>query len=263
MSGGLSALRQRLERGEVTFGTFLNVGSPIVAEMVGVAGFEWAVLDLEHGSSSEADLVSQLQALQLRNVVPVVRVESNDRPRFSFALDRGAAGIMVPRIEGAADASAAVSFMRYPPEGVRGIAALNRACDFGMRAADVIPSFNDRVLGLIMIETSGAVESIDDIALIPGVDILFVGPSDLSHALGVPGNINHPRMREALLKVTAAAAGAQKIAGIIVPTVELARRSIEDGFRFIAVGSDSGMLLTAMVGARSALVAPQREASPS
>lgn len=239
-------LRATLDAGDLALGTFLNLGSPIAAEVAGVAGFDWVVLDLEHGSGSEAALVGQLQALEGHAVVAVVRVESIERPRFSFALDRGAAGIMVPRTEDAATAERALSYMRYPPSGVRGVATLNRACGFGLYTDEVIPAFNDTVLGVMQIESEAAVQNAAAIAEVDGVDILFVGPMDLTHGMGIPGDIEHPRFRAALAHVLGAARRSGKHAGILASSAAVAERYHDEGFTFIAVGSDSSLMLGAM-----------------
>lgn len=251
----LLRLRARLSDGQPAFGVFLNLGSPVACELAGIAGFDWAVIDLEHGSGSEADLLAQVYALELRGVVPIVRVEANDRPRFSFALDKGALGIMVPRIDDAAEAAVAVGHLRYPPGGSRGVAILNRATDFGRRADEVIPGFNHEVLGIVQVETTQAVDAAEEIAAEPGVEVLFVGPADLAHSLGIPRDLDHPLFRAAIGRVVVAAHKAGKVAGVLVPTPEAAQRHLEDGMRFIAVGSDSSHMLAAMAGTLSVLQA--------
>ncbi|MGF1616572.1 MAG: HpcH/HpaI aldolase/citrate lyase family protein, partial [Acidimicrobiia bacterium] len=200
----------------------------------------------EHGSGSESNLVSQLQALEAYDTVPVVRVEDNSRPRYSFALDRGAAGIMVPRVDSARDAALAVSFLRYPPDGIRGVAGLNRACDFGTRTTEVVPSFNQTVLGIMQIETARALDDVEEIAGTDGVDVLFVGPMDLSHSMGIPGDLEHPQFQAALKRISESARAAGKSAGIHVASTTGIAKYAEQGFGMIAIGSDSSLMLNAM-----------------
>jgi len=244
--------RERLRGGELLVGCFLNTGSPVAAEICARGGFDWLLFDLEHGSSTEAGLLPQLQAVAASGVTPIVRVEANDRPRFTKALDLGAEGVMVPRIGGAADAADAVSHLRYPPAGDRGIALLNRAAGYGERGRENVETFDERVVGIVQIESEQAVAEADAIAAVDGVDCLFVGPNDLSHALGVFLETGHERYVAALDAVREAAARHGKATGVLVPGADEARRYRELGFTLIAVGSDTSFLLA---GARAAAAA--------
>src|SRR5262249_28975706 len=160
-------------------GCFLNTGSPVAAEICAGGGFDWLLFDLEHGSATEADLLPQLQAVAASAVTPIVRVEANERPRVTTVLDLGAQGGMGPRIGSAEDAAAAVSPLRYGPAGDRGVALLNRAGAYGERGRENVETFDERVVGVMQIESQLAVAEADEIAGIDGVDCLFVGPSDL------------------------------------------------------------------------------------
>ena len=195
-------LRDRLRAGEPTLGTFLNLGSPLAAEACALAGFDWLLIDLEHGAGEDA-LVGQLLAAAAHGVPALVRVESAERIRAGRALDAGAAGVMFPRMDTTEQVQAALAHLRYPPEGDRGVATYNRACGFGLRTG-ALDSANDEVIGVIQIESVAAVEHVEAIAAQPGVDVLFVGPRDLTHALGVPGRIDAPEYRAALQRVLAA-----------------------------------------------------------
>ena len=233
-SSSASTTRQRLAGGETLVGAFLNLGSPVAAEVCARSSFDWLLVDLEHGAGTEAELIPTLQAIGGR-CAALVRVEANERPRFARALDSGADGVMVPRVDSAADAQHAVSCMRYPSRGVRGVASMNRAKGWG---------FGDEetdALCVIQIETRGAVEQAREIAAVDGVDVLFVGPSDLGAALGTT---DLP-----LEDVIAAAHGGGKVAGILARSREDADRFIAQGFRFVGVGSDSLFLAQ---GARTA-----------
>jgi 2-dehydro-3-deoxyglucarate aldolase/4-hydroxy-2-oxoheptanedioate aldolase len=177
--------------------------------------------------------------------VPViVRVESADRIRAGRVLDLGAAGVMFPRLAGAEEVTRAIRHLRYPPEGDRGVATYNRACGFGMRP-DALETANDRVVGIVQIESAGALAEVEAIAEIPGVDVLFVGPLDLTHALGVPGVPDAPDFRAALTAVVRAAQSAGISAGILAPTRDRALEFVEAGFGFVAIGSDSALLAAA------------------
>ena len=244
--------RERLRAGDLLVGCFLNTGSPVAAEICARAGFDWVLIDLEHGSATEADLLPQLQAVAAGGTTPLVRVEANERPRFTKALDAGAEGVMVPRITDAADAERAVSHLRYGPAGVRGVALLNRAGGYGERGRENVDTFDERVVGVVQIESPGAVAEVDAIAAIEGVDCLFVGPSDLTHALGIFQQTEHELYVNALGAVREAAARHGKATGVLVPGAAEAARYRELGFTLIAVGSDTSYLAG---GARGAVAA--------
>jgi 2-dehydro-3-deoxyglucarate aldolase/4-hydroxy-2-oxoheptanedioate aldolase len=247
-----ATFRERLTAGEPLVGTFLNLGSPVSAEICAIAGYDWVLIDLEHGSGSQAELLGQLQAVDGSGCVPLVRVELSARTPVSRALDPGAAGIMFPRIESAAEAREAVRFLRFPPDGVRGVAAQNRAGRFGSVALSELGRLDDDLVGVVQVETLGAIEDLDAIAAVEGVDVLFVGPGDLSYALGIPGRLDDPRYIAALDAVVGAAAAHGCAAGVLVRDVEEADRHLSVGFRFIGIGSDSSLIMS---GARATVSA--------
>lgn len=257
-----SSLRARIRSSEPTLGTFVNLGSVLAAETCALAGFDWLVVDLEHGAGSEQALIGQVLAAGIHQVPVIVRVESAERIRSGRVLDLGAAGIMFPRLASAEEVADAVRHLRYPPEGDRGVATYNRAWGFGMKA-DGVQTANDRVIGVVQIETVGALAEVEAIAAVPGVDVLFVGPVDLSHALGVPGMFDAPEFRAALAAVVRAAKAAGIPAGILVPDRDRARVCVEAGFTFVAMASDSALLATAARAAALALVGePEAVATP-
>lgn len=249
---GDTGLRARVLRGEVLLGTFLNLGAPLAAEACAMAGYDWLVVDLEHGAGGEDALLGQLLAADAHDVPVVVRVETAARIRAGHALDLGATGVMYPRLETLADVQAAVRHLRYPPLGDRGVATYNRACGFG-RNGGALESAADRVVGVVQIESPSAVEQLEEIAKVPGVDVLFVGPRDLSHALGVPGRFDNPAFRAALNRVVEVGRSVGIAPGIMANGTEAAARLIDAGFTFVAVNSDSSMLAATAAAALSAI----------
>jgi len=228
-SSSSGSITERVRGGESVVGTFLNLGSPLAAEICARAGFDFAVIDLEHGAGTEAELIPTLQALG--SCGAIVRVESAERRRVQRALDAGADGIMVPRVGSAADAVVAVAATRYPPRGVRGVAYMNRGADFGAGAPEL------DVLVAIQVETRGALDDAREIAGLEGVDVLFVGPADLGAALGT---------RDLPLDaIVEAARAVGKAAGLFTRTREDAQRALERGFRVVTVGADSFFLAEA------------------
>ena len=235
----LDGLRARILAGQPAVGTFLNLGSAVSAEICAASGYDWVLVDLEHGSGTTADLLPQLQAVTGTGAVPCVRVELSARTAVSRALDAGAEGVMLPRLDSLDEVREAIRYLRFPPAGIRGVATQNRAGRFGEVALIDLPKHEETLIGIVQIETLGSLRDIEDIAHLEGVDVLFVGPGDLSYALGVPGRVRDPRYLDALDAVVKASRHAGCAAGILVPDLDTAVRHLELGFRFVAVGSDS------------------------
>jgi len=235
-------LRQRVLDGETVLGCFLNLGSALTAEIIGKAGFDFVVIDLEHGAGSESDVMGQLQALAHSNTAAVIRVESHERQRSHRVLDAGAHGIMFPRVNNAEEARRAVAALRYPPEGVRGVAAMNRACDFGPGFRSYLETANSSLLGVVQIESAEAVRNVEEIAAVEGADVLFIGPLDLTQSLGIIQQLDHELFVEAMQKTAGAARKHNKALGILAPKAENFERFFDFGCRFIACNSDGGLL---------------------
>jgi 4-hydroxy-2-oxoheptanedioate aldolase len=237
-------LRARVAAGEATLGTFLGTASTITAEVCAAAGVDWVLLDLEHGAGGEEQVRATVPAAAAYGVPTVVRVESEARSRVGRVLDAGAAGVMFPRMETAEQVRAAVAHLRYPPRGDRGVATYNRACRFGLDPG-ALERADDEVLGIVQIESARAVAAAEEIAAVDGVDVLFVGPRDLSHDLGVPGQVTAPVFLDALEQVRLAAGKHGKACGLLVPDGAAAAAKIAEGWTFVTIGSDSTLLATA------------------
>jgi 4-hydroxy-2-oxoheptanedioate aldolase len=237
-------LRRRLAAGEATVGTFVGLASATAAEVCAASGADWVLIDLEHGSGGEDAVRDGVLAAGSYGVPTIVRVESDDRIRVGRVLDLGAAGIMVPRLETVEQAQASVRHMLYPPHGDRGVATYNRACRWGMDRRTLTEP-DQETLGVIQIETLEALESVEDIAAQDGVDVVFVGPLDLSYALGVPLQLDSNAFQEALQRVVAAAQLHNKAAGILAVDGMGAAKYVRQGFRFVAIGSDSTIMAAA------------------
>ena len=240
-------LRARLAAGEATLGTFLGAASPICAEACAAAGVDWLVLDLEHGSGGEEQVRDVVPAAGAYSVPTVVRVESAARIRIGRVLDLGAAGVMLPRMDTAEEVRQAVRHLRYPPAGDRGVATYNRACRFGLDPG-ALARANAEVLGVVQVESASAVEQVDQIAAIDGVDVLFVGPQDLSHNLGVPGDLEAPTYLAAVDRVRAAAARYGNACGLLARDGATAAARQADGWSFVAIGSHTTLLAAAVAG---------------
>ena len=252
-------IQDRVVGGEVLTGCFCTMGSTVSVEIAGHAGFDWLVLDLEHGAGDLETLYRQLQAAAGTPAAALVRIAWNEPPRFKRALDAGADGIMVPYVRSAEEAAAAVASMRYPPAGIRGVASSVRATRFGAGFAEYRAGSDDGLLTVLQIETADGVDAASDIAAVDGVDVLFVGPNDLSFSMGLPQQFDHPDFVDALIRVADGAKAAGKAAGILLQTADQVPAAIERGYTFVALGSDGGYVAAGARAAAAAL-APYRAA---
>jgi len=231
-------LKKRLQQGETLHGCWLNLGSSVTAEIVGMSGFDWVLIDLEHGAGVEKDVLHQLQALEHTPAAAVIRVESSQRQRIHRVLDMGAEGVMVPRIGNATEAAAVASGLHYPPDGSRGIAKMVRASGFGQNFPDYYKNAKENILGVVQIETAEVLGHLDAVAALPGIDVLFIGPSDLSMELGVFGQFDHPLFKDAVQATVDAAQKAGKATGILLQNPDDHKKYHDIGIRMIACGAD-------------------------
>jgi 4-hydroxy-2-oxoheptanedioate aldolase len=231
-------LKRRLQQGETLHGCWVNLGSSVTAEIVGMSGFDWVLIDLEHGAGVEKDVLHQLQALEHTPAAAIVRVESAQRQRIHRVLDMGAEGVMVPRIGNAMEAAAVASGLHYPPDGNRGIAKMVRASGFGQNFPDYYKNAKENILGIVQIETAEVLGHLDAVAALAGIDVLFIGPSDLSMELGIFGQFDHPLFKDAVHATVNAAQKAGKAAGILLQHPDDYKKYHDIGIRLIACGAD-------------------------
>ena len=239
-------IRDEVRSGKKLFGTWCNLGSSLTVEMAGTAGLDWVLIDLEHGAGTFSELRYQLQGATAGQITPIVRLPWNELPYFKSALDLGAAGVMVPYVNTPEEAALAVSRMRYPPAGTRGVAKLNRASAFGSNFESYFADANSSLLCVVQIETSDAVASARAIAEVDGVDVLFIGPLDLSVNMRTQPDLDTPPFSDAMVAVVSAAREAGKAAGILLASETQIPRALELGFTFVALGSDGSMVLNGM-----------------
>jgi 2-dehydro-3-deoxyglucarate aldolase len=238
----INPFRQRLQQPGAPVGTWLMSGATSTAEAMGHAGFDWLLVDQEHVPIDEKDSLHILQAIAGTNACAVVRLAANDAVLFKRALDLGAQTIMVPFIESADEARRAVAQAKYPPQGVRGFAAVHRASGYGT-ALSYGQRANDSVFTIIQLETPHAVAALESIAAVPGVDALFLGPGDLAASMGHIGNIAHPQVQEVIADVATRCRKLSMPCGIVGPTPDMVTRFVGLGYNFVAVASDMGMMM--------------------
>ncbi len=226
-------------------GTFLNLGSPAAVEVAASLGFDWLLIDLEHGNGSLADLRNMLLACRGSSSAPIVRIRSVEPDGVKFVMDSGAAGIMFPFVNSADEARRAVASMKYPPVGKRGVAGIIRATNYGAEWKQYFEEANARSLVVVQIETPEAVACAEEIAAVEGVDVLFVGPLDLSVNLDCPNDFTTEPFVAALKHVINVCESAGKTAGIL-SRPQLVQQHKQLGFKFLALGSDTGSIATGL-----------------
>jgi 2-dehydro-3-deoxyglucarate aldolase len=235
-------VKQMLMRGETAYGTWVTIGNPEIAEILANAGFDWLVFDTEHAPLSLETIEWMMQATAASRIVPFVRVARNDMVMIKRALDIGAYGVVVPLVNNKEDAERAVSYARYPPRGVRGVGP-RRCSAYGIRANEYFEWAEKEIMTIIQIETGEAVENIENMLTVDGVDAVFLGPTDLSTSLGVRGKLDHPKFTEALERVVKAASACGVPAGIMAYTAEQAHEARQRGFKIISLASDFRLLI--------------------
>jgi len=255
---GPQSLREAWAEGRQSIGCWLSFANPYCAEAISRLGFDWVCIDLQHGLLDYVDLPVLLPAIGNGAAVPLVRVPWNSPPDIMKALDAGAAGVIVPMVNNRAEAEQAVRACRYPPLGQRSFGPIRAAMAAGPGYA---AGANDTLLCLVMIETQAGLDNLDSILETPGVDGVYVGPSDLALALGLPpkGDTDEPRHAAAVAHILARCRAHGLAAGIHTSSLAYARRYLEAGFQFVNLGSDAGFLL----GAAGRELAAARGAAPA
>lgn len=234
------------------FGTWLSSTSALFAEAAGYAGFDWAVVDMEHAPMDMGTLVQSLQATLGSTMLPIVRVPWNDSVTVKRVLDAGAETVLFPFVQDEHEAARAVAATRYPPLGVRGMAGMNRGSRFGT-APDHFTSANDRMGVIVQLETPQALARLEAIAQVPGVDAIFIGPADLSGTMGWPGQLDHPDVEAAMVEAARRAHAVGSHVGTVVGTVERVQRFRDAGYDYVGLASELGLFMRAATDALKVL----------
>ncbi|WP_295626281.1 aldolase/citrate lyase family protein [uncultured Nitrosomonas sp.] len=237
------SLKAKLNRSELTIGSWVTLGHPSIAEIMAAAGFDWLVLDMEHSVLELSEVQSIIQVLDGKQCPAIVRLTSNHPDQIKRVMDAGATGIMVPMIKCAADAKAAVDGVYYPPRGQRGV-GLARAQGYGHSFQAYRQWLEENAIIVVMIEHVDAVRAIDSILEVPGIDAYIIGPYDLSGSMGRPGDLDHPDVQAAIAQVLEAGRRANKSGGIhvIEPDPQALQQRIQTGFNFLGYGLDIRIL---------------------
>ncbi len=236
-----NAFKQALSRCERQVGLWCSLASPIAAEILAGAGFDWILIDGEHAPNDISTLLPQLQAMRGGTAEPVFRVPWNEPVIIKRALDVGARSLLIPFVQNVEEARKAVAATRYPPLGIRGVAVTLRATDYGRIQGYHRNAHLDTCV-LVQLETKAALKEIEAVAAVEGVDGIFIGPSDLAAAFGHLGNPKHPDVQAAIKDAGARIRAAGKSAGIPAANADDAEALFDLGFNFTAVGSNVGIL---------------------
>lgn len=232
--------KEKLKKGETVYGCFVRYPNAALIEVLGYCGWDFIVFDGEHGSIEPADCEQMVRAAELQGVTPIARVPVNQQHIILRFLDTGAQGLHVPMVRSAADAEAAVHFAKYQPRGLRGLAAV-RAADYAQRVSfgQYVAQANAETLVVVHIETEDAVERLPEITRVDGLDVVFLGPTDLSNSLGLPGELQHPKVQATFQRFVDSASGSGAKMGVMVSNIEAARKWKERGARYIAIGLEA------------------------
>ncbi len=246
-----NSLKALLAAGKPAIGTMVQIPSAPVVEVLAQAGFDWLVIDAEHGPIDIESVHAMVRATAGTPVTPTVRIPSNLEWLTKRVLDVGALGVMVPGVNSVAEAQAAVRAMRYPPVGTRGFGPTFAGLRWNLAGGDYAAQANDAVLSILQIEHVDAVARIDEILAVPGVDVALIGPFDLSGSMGLLGQVSHPDVQAAIARVLQAAQKANVTAGIFGASPDDINRYIAQGFRAILLGVDVAFLAAGAKGALS------------
>ena len=239
-----NSFKRDLLAGKKLIGCWSSLSNAITAEVLGIAGFDWILLDGEHSPNDVTTFIPQLMALKDSASAPVVRPSSNNEVEIKRLLDAGFYNFLIHFVESAAEAKRAVAATRYPPMGIRGVSVSQRSNRYGT-VPDYFKSINDHICVMLQIESRAGVAAAREIAALDGVDCIFVGPSDLAAGFGHLGNANHPEVQAAIAAVFADAKAHGKPTGILAPVEADARRYMDMGATFVGVGSDLGVFRAA------------------
>lgn len=252
MPAPVNRFKAALAERKSQIGLWVAFGSPNVAELLSHCGYDWLVIDGEHAPNDLPLMLAQLQATQAGGAHPVIRVPQGEAWLIKQVLDIGAQTVLVPMVDTADQARAMVRAMRYPPEGIRGMGTLGRASRYGL-TADYLTTANAQTCLLVQAESRAALENLDEICAVDGVDGVFIGPADLSADMGFPGNANAPEVLAAIDDAIRRIVAHGKAAGILVGGAAPAKHALALGATFVAVGHDVGLLRQGALALRGEL----------
>lgn len=240
-----NVVKMKLKNGQKTIGGFLQTLSPVAAEILGQCGFDWLIVDLEHAPGDFANLQAQLQAMNGSDVVPFARAPWNDEVVIKRILDTGVMGVLVPYVNSREEAEAAVAACKYPPRGIRGVAGSPRAAGYTGNTMAYLTSANAETIVMVAVETTDAVENLDEILRVKDLDGIFIGPMDLASSMGHLGNPGHPEAQKQIAIIEEKVLASDKFLGTVAATSDKARDCFDKGYQWLIVMQDGATLLSA------------------
>ncbi|WP_205669595.1 2-keto-3-deoxy-L-rhamnonate aldolase [Acinetobacter sp. MB5] len=244
--------KKALEAGEVQYGLWLSTTSSYMAEIAATSNYDWCLIDGEHAPNTIQNIYTQLQAIAPYKTHPIVRVLEGTQANIKQALDAGAQTLLIPMVDSAEQALQVLKATQYPPQGSRGVgASVARASRWG-RIQNYMQNVSDDLCILIQVESYTAIQNIDEILEVEGIDGVFIGPADLSASLGYPDNPGHEKVQQIIEQTVQKIIASGKVAGFLAPSPDMAKKAIEWGVKFIAIGVDT-MLYTQAIDERLAL----------
>lgn len=239
----MNKVKQKLKKRHYTIGSWVQLPEPGIVEIMAKSGFEWLVIDMEHGSISIETLPDLFRAMESANCLPLVRIPENNGTTIKRVLDAGAKGLVVPRVDYKEDAERAIRAAKYPPEGERGV-GFSHANLYGAEFAEYVKRINDELIIVLQIEHIRSVENIDEILSVPGIDACMIGPYDLSGSMNLTGQFKHPEFQKTVRRVLECAKRHDIAMGthVVPPDIEELKRRIEEGYSFIAYSLDTVLL---------------------
>ena len=252
-------VKRMLKEGEKTAGAWLQIASPFTAEIMSQAGFDWLMIDMEHGPGDILRLIAQLQAMKGTEASALVRAPWNDFVTIKRILDTGVHGLLIPYVNTKEEAESAVRACRYPPQGIRGVAGSPRAQGYGQNVQAYLEQANDEILLITAVETPAAAANLEEILAVDGVDGVFIGPMDLATNMGYLGNPRHPEVQETITKIEGQVLESGKILATISGSWEQAQRLYDRGYQMVMLMAD-GVSLAKLAADK---ISQFREAYPS
>ncbi len=226
--------KEKIKEGKVVYGVFVPMWCPTIVEIVGQIDFDFVLLDAEHSPMEAESCEHMVRAADCANITPIIRIAMNIRQNILRYLDIGALGVLMPQINSKAEVETVVESVKYPPEGRRGLASV-RAANYGITGSlgDYVKEANRETMVIVQIETMQAVTNLKEMLTVPGTDMFFIGPSDLSSAMGYPGQVNHPEVQKMIVHLVKEIHAAGKTAGTVAYDLDTLRKCKERGFQLI------------------------------
>ena len=242
--------KEKLNRGESVYGIFSKTSDPMFIEIMGIAGFDYAILDVEHGPTDMEHQQNNIRACEVRGLIPVIRVPRVDETTIGKAFDIGAKGIQVPQVRNAEDAERIVKYSRFHPYGERGVCRFVRAANYSATDRNEYFEQSQNLLVILQLEGVEAIKNLDEILSVKGYDIIFIGPYDLSQSMGIPGKIHDPRVIDAMAEIVKKAREKNILVGTFTDDFDSVRKWRSLGVQYISYSTDSGIFYDALADIR-------------